>query len=133
MNLLKLYGAYATLLFLVILSTNHRCSARKNNNQWNHNIWYPFWLNTDPRSCGHKINMNLLVKKNRPTLYLKKVKYYFEAIEYSNTTKKRGCLQRLKSVANFATEFCLATDFPLLNKFRTKKKTWVATDLPLQI
>ena len=48
------------------------------------------------------------------------------------TTRKVGCLQRQKSVAILQRGFCLATDFPLLNQFQ-KKKTWFATEYPLQI
>ncbi|CAK7322791.1 unnamed protein product [Dovyalis caffra] len=87
-----LLGAYAALLFLLILAGHHSCSARQNNNYcapsscgYIHNISYPFRLNTDPKSCGHK-GYELVCENNRPTLYLKKVKYYVQAIEYSNFT-----------------------------------------------
>ena len=86
-------GAYAALLLLVILSTHHGCSARKNNNYCApsscgniHNISYPFRLNTDPESCGNK-NYELVCENNvRPTLYLNMVKYYVQAINYSDFT-----------------------------------------------
>jgi hypothetical protein len=86
-------GAYAALLLLVILSTHHGCSARKNNSYCApsscrniHNISYPFRLNTDPESCGSK-NYELVCENNvRPTLYLSMVKYYVQAIHYSDFT-----------------------------------------------
>jgi hypothetical protein len=86
-------GAYAALLLLVILSTHHGCSARKNNSYCApsscgniHNISYPFRLNTDPESCGNK-SYELVCENNvRPTLYLSMVKYYVQAINYSDFT-----------------------------------------------
>jgi len=86
-------GAYAALLLLVILSTHHGCSARKNNIYCApsscgniHNISYPFRLNTDPESCGNK-NYELVCENNvRPTLNLSMVKYYVQAINYSDFT-----------------------------------------------
>ncbi|KAJ6971033.1 LEAF RUST 10 DISEASE-RESISTANCE LOCUS RECEPTOR-LIKE PROTEIN KINASE-like 2.4 [Populus alba x Populus x berolinensis] len=86
-------GAYAALLLLVILSTHHGCSARKNNSYCApsscgniHTISYPFRLNTDPESCGNK-NYELACENNmRPTLYLNMVKYYVLAINYSDFT-----------------------------------------------
>jgi hypothetical protein len=85
-------GAYAALLLLVILSTHHGCSARKDNSYCApscgniHNISYPFRLNTDPESCGNK-NYELVCENNvRPTLNLSMVKYYVQAINYSYFT-----------------------------------------------
>ena len=85
-------GAYAALLLLVILSTHHGCSARKNNSYCApscgniHNISYPFRLNTDLESCGHK-NYELVCENNvRPTLNLSIVKYYVQAINYGDFT-----------------------------------------------
>ncbi|XP_052310363.1 LEAF RUST 10 DISEASE-RESISTANCE LOCUS RECEPTOR-LIKE PROTEIN KINASE-like 1.2 [Populus trichocarpa] len=91
-TLRHLFGAYAALLFLQIIAIHHSCSARKNSNYCSpsscgniHNISYPFRLNTDPKSCGHQ-SYELVCENNRPTLYLKTVKYYVQAIEYSNFT-----------------------------------------------
>ena len=86
-----LFGAYAALLLLVILSTHHSCSARKTNNYCApsscgnfHNISYPFRLSTDPESCGNK-NYELACENNeRLTLHLNMVKYYVQAINYSD-------------------------------------------------
>ncbi|KAL9380275.1 hypothetical protein Peur_025932 [Populus x canadensis] len=85
-----LFGAYAALPFLVILSSYHSCSARKNCTPSScgniHNISYPFRLNTDPKGCGNK-NYELACENNvRPTLYLHMVKYYVQAINYSDFT-----------------------------------------------
>ncbi|KAL9380274.1 hypothetical protein Peur_025931 [Populus x canadensis] len=89
-----LFGAYAALPFLVILSTHHSCSATKNTTNYCapsscgniHNISYPFRLNTDPESCGNK-NYELACENNvRPTLYLNMEKYYVQAINYNNFT-----------------------------------------------
>ena len=101
------FGAYPALLFLVILAGHQSCSARKNSVYCApsscgniHNISYPFRLNTDPTSCGNK-KYELACENNRPALYLKKktVKYYVQAIYYSNFTirlvdadfQKDGC------------------------------------------
>jgi len=89
-----LFGAYAALPFLVILSSHHSCSARMKTNNYCapsscgniHNISYPFRLNADPESCGNKL-FELACENNiRPTLYLDMVKYYVQAINYSNFT-----------------------------------------------
>ncbi|XP_061948430.1 rust resistance kinase Lr10-like [Populus nigra] len=89
-----LFGAYAALPILVILSTHHSCTARKNTSNYCapsscgniHNISYPFRLNTDPQSCGNKL-FELACENNvRPTLYLDMVKYYVQAINYSDFT-----------------------------------------------
>ncbi|KAL9377415.1 hypothetical protein Peur_028750 [Populus x canadensis] len=85
-----LFGAYPALLFLVILAGHHSCSATKNcapSSCGNiHNISYPFRLSTDPNnSCGNK-NYELTCENNRPALYLKGVRYYVQAIHYSNFT-----------------------------------------------
>ena len=85
-------GAYAALLLLVILSTHHGCSARKNNSYCApscgniHNISYPFRLNTDAESCGNK-SYELVCENNvRPTLNLSMVKYHVQAINYNEFT-----------------------------------------------
>jgi len=89
-----LFGAYAALPFLVILSSHHSCSATKNTSNYCapsscgniHNISYPFRLNTDPKGCGNK-KYELACENNvRPTLYLHMVKYYVQAINYSDFT-----------------------------------------------
>ena len=85
-----LFGAYAALPFLVILSTHHSCSARKNCTPSScgniYNISYPFRLNTDLKGCGNK-NSELACENNvRPTLYLNMVLFYVQAINYSNFT-----------------------------------------------
>jgi len=85
-----LFGAYAALPILVILSTHHSCSATKNcvpSSCGNiHNISYPFRLNTDPKSCGNK-KYELACENNiRPTLYLNMEKYYVQSINYSDFT-----------------------------------------------
>ncbi|KAL9380279.1 hypothetical protein Peur_025936 [Populus x canadensis] len=89
-----LFGAYVTLLLLVILSTQHSCSATKNTSNYCapsscgnfNNISYPFRLNTDPKSCGNK-NYELTCENNvRPTLYWNMEKYYVQAINYNNFT-----------------------------------------------
>jgi len=89
-----LFGAYAALPILVILSTHHSCSATKNTTNYCapsscgniHNISYPFRLNTDPESCGNKY-FELACENNiRPTLYLDMAKYYVQAINYNNFT-----------------------------------------------
>ncbi|KAL9339968.1 hypothetical protein Peur_066187 [Populus x canadensis] len=85
-----LFGAYPALLFLVILAGHHSCSATKNcapSSCGNiHNISYPFRLSTDPNnSCGNK-NYELTCENNRPALYLKGVRYYVQAIDYSYFT-----------------------------------------------
>ena len=85
-----LFGAYAALPILVILSSHHSCSARKNcapSSCGNiHNISYPFRLNTDPKGCGNK-NYELACENNvRPTLYLYMEKFYVQAINYNNFT-----------------------------------------------
>ncbi|XP_034923476.1 LEAF RUST 10 DISEASE-RESISTANCEUS RECEPTOR-LIKE PROTEIN KINASE-like 2.4 isoform X2 [Populus alba] len=89
-----LFGAYPALLLLVILAGHQSCSARKNSVYCApsscgniHNISYPFRLSTDPNSCGNK-KYELTCENNRPALYLKKktVKYYVQAIDYSNFT-----------------------------------------------
>ncbi|KAJ6865809.1 hypothetical protein NC652_037353 [Populus alba x Populus x berolinensis] len=85
-----LFGAYAALPFLLILSSHHSCSATKNcapSSCGNiRNISYPFRLNTDPESCGVK-DFELACENNvRPTLYLDMAKYYVQAINYSDFT-----------------------------------------------
>jgi len=89
-----LFGAYAALPFLVILSSYHSCSARMKTSNYCapsscgyiHNISYPFRLKTDPEGCGNK-NYELACENNvRPTLYLHMVKYYVQAINYSDFT-----------------------------------------------
>ncbi|KAG5226627.1 L-type lectin-domain containing receptor kinase [Salix suchowensis] len=87
------FGAYAALLLLQILSTHHRCSARKSSNDCPpstcgnfRNISSPFRLNTDPGSCGGRV-IELACEDNvRLTLNLDMVKYYVEAISYSDST-----------------------------------------------
>ena len=85
------FGAYPALLLLVILARHQSCSAIKNcapSSCGNiHNISYPFRLNTDPNnSCGNK-KYELTCENNRPALYLNNgVKYYVQAIHYSNLT-----------------------------------------------
>uniref|UniRef100_A0A3N7G3I9 Protein kinase domain-containing protein n=1 Tax=Populus trichocarpa TaxID=3694 RepID=A0A3N7G3I9_POPTR len=88
-----LFGAHVALLLLVTLSTHHSCSARKNINDCApsscgniRNISYPFRLKTDPKGCGNQ-NFELDCENNvRPTLILNKVKYYVQAIRYSDFT-----------------------------------------------
>ncbi|XP_011047641.1 PREDICTED: probable receptor-like protein kinase At5g39020 isoform X6 [Populus euphratica] len=89
-----LFGAYPALLLLVILAGQQSCSASKKSTVdcapscGNiHNISYPFRLSTDPNSCGNK-KYELTCENNRPALYLKNkgVKYYVQAIHYSNFT-----------------------------------------------
>uniref|UniRef100_A0A6N2MF62 Wall-associated receptor kinase galacturonan-binding domain-containing protein n=1 Tax=Salix viminalis TaxID=40686 RepID=A0A6N2MF62_SALVM len=87
------FGAYAALLLLEILSTHHRCSARKSSNDCAPsscgnflNISSPFRLNTDPGSCGDGI-VELGCEDNvRLTFHLNMVKYYVKAINYSDST-----------------------------------------------
>uniref|UniRef100_A0A6N2KHB5 Protein kinase domain-containing protein n=1 Tax=Salix viminalis TaxID=40686 RepID=A0A6N2KHB5_SALVM len=87
------FGAYAALLLLQILSTHHRCSARKSSNHCAPfscgnflNISSPFRLNTDRGSCGDRF-IELGCEDNvRLTLHLNMVKYYVEAINYSDST-----------------------------------------------
>jgi hypothetical protein len=85
------FGAYPALLLLVILARHQSCSAIKNcapSSCGNiHNISYPFRLSTDPNnSCGNK-KYELTCENNRPALYLNNgVKYYVQAIHYSNLT-----------------------------------------------
>jgi len=89
-----LFGAYAALPFLVILSFHHSCSARMNTSNYCapsscgniHNISYPFRLNTDPKGCGNKYYELACENNVRPTLYLHMVKYYVQAINYSDFT-----------------------------------------------
>jgi len=89
-----LFGAYAALPFLVILSTHHSCSATKNTSNYCapsscgniHNISYPFRLNTDPKGCGNKYYELACENNVRPTLYLDMEKYYVQAINYSDFT-----------------------------------------------
>jgi len=97
-TLRHLFGAYAALLFLQIIAIYHSCSARKNSNYCSpsscgniHNISYPFRLNTDPKSCGHK-SYELVCENNRPTLYLKTVNIMFRR---SNTVTSRFDLWKL--------------------------------------
>ncbi|XP_073264274.1 LEAF RUST 10 DISEASE-RESISTANCEUS RECEPTOR-LIKE PROTEIN KINASE-like 2.4 isoform X3 [Populus alba] len=89
-----LFGAYPALLLLVILAGHQSCSASKNSTVdcapsscGNiHNISFPFRLSTDPNSCGDK-KYELTCENNRPALYLNNgVKYYVQAIHYSNFT-----------------------------------------------
>ncbi|KAI5558526.1 hypothetical protein BDE02_17G048200 [Populus trichocarpa] len=88
------FGAYPALLLLVVLAGHQSCSARKNSTVYCvpsscgnfHNISYPFRLSTDPNSCGNK-KYELTCENNRPALYLNEtVKYYVQAIDYSNFT-----------------------------------------------
>jgi hypothetical protein len=88
------FGAYPALLLLVILARHQSCSASKNgtvdcapSSCGNiHNISYPFRLRTDPNnSCGNK-KYELTCENNRLGLYWKGVKYYVQAIHYSNFT-----------------------------------------------
>uniref|UniRef100_A0A6N2MHX4 Protein kinase domain-containing protein n=1 Tax=Salix viminalis TaxID=40686 RepID=A0A6N2MHX4_SALVM len=87
------FGAYAALLLLQILSTHHRCSARQITNDFAPfscgnflNISFPFRLNTDPGSCGDRF-FELGCEDNvRLTLHLNMVKYYVQAINYSDST-----------------------------------------------
>ncbi|KAJ7002559.1 hypothetical protein NC653_007910 [Populus alba x Populus x berolinensis] len=87
-----LFGAYPALLLLVILAGHQSCSARKNSVYCApsscgniHNISFPFRLSTDPNSCGNK-KYERTCENNRPALYWKGVKYYVQAIDYSNFT-----------------------------------------------
>ncbi|KAF9663078.1 hypothetical protein SADUNF_Sadunf17G0001100 [Salix dunnii] len=87
------FGAYAALLLLEILSTHHRCSARKSSNYCPPsscgnilNISSPFRLNTDPGSGGHRFGKLACENNERLTLHLMMVKYYVEAINYSDST-----------------------------------------------
>ena len=87
-----LFGAYPALLLLVILAGHQSCSAIKNSVYLApsscgniHNISFPFLLSTDPNSCGNK-KYELTCENNRPALYLNEVKYYVQAIDYSNFT-----------------------------------------------
>ncbi|XP_034920445.1 LEAF RUST 10 DISEASE-RESISTANCEUS RECEPTOR-LIKE PROTEIN KINASE-like 2.1 [Populus alba] len=93
-ELRHLFGAYAALPFLVILSSHHCCSATNNTSNYCapsscgniRNISYPFRLNTDPESCGEK-RFELACENNiRPTLYLDTEKYYVQSINYSDFT-----------------------------------------------
>jgi len=87
------FGAYPALLFLVILARHQSCSASKNgtvdcapSSCGNiHNISYPFRLSTDPNSCGNQ-KYELTCENNRLYLKNKTVKYYVQAIDYSNFT-----------------------------------------------
>ncbi|KAG5226650.1 LEAF RUST DISEASE-RESISTANCE LOCUS RECEPTOR PROTEIN KINASE [Salix suchowensis] len=87
------FGAYAALLLLQILSTHHRCSARQITNDCAPsscgnflNISSPFRLNTDPGSCGDGV-VELACEDNVSlALHLNMVKYYVQAINYSDST-----------------------------------------------
>jgi hypothetical protein len=89
-----LFGAYAALPFLLILSSHHSCSATKNTSNYCapsscgniHNISYPFRLNTDPKGCGNKYYELACENNVRPTLYLDMEKYYVQTINYSDFT-----------------------------------------------
>ncbi|KAF9679257.1 hypothetical protein SADUNF_Sadunf07G0121200 [Salix dunnii] len=81
----QLFGPYPGLLFLVILAGHHSCTATNNCAPSScgiiTNISYPFRLQTDPISCGRK-EYELGCENNRTTLYLQRVKYYVQAIDY---------------------------------------------------
>ncbi|KAF9663394.1 hypothetical protein SADUNF_Sadunf17G0045300 [Salix dunnii] len=87
------FGAYAALLLLEILSTHHRCSAGQITNDCApsscgnfRNISSPFRLKTDRGSCGDRV-IDLACEDNvRLTLHLNMVKYYVQAINYSDST-----------------------------------------------
>ncbi|KAF9663080.1 hypothetical protein SADUNF_Sadunf17G0001300 [Salix dunnii] len=87
------FGAYAALLLLEILSTHHCCSARKTNNDCAPsscgnilNISYPFRLSNDSESCGHNF-FELACENNEGlTFHWNMVKYYVQAINYSDST-----------------------------------------------
>uniref|UniRef100_A0A6N2LK27 Protein kinase domain-containing protein n=1 Tax=Salix viminalis TaxID=40686 RepID=A0A6N2LK27_SALVM len=87
------FGAYAALILLEILSTHHRCSARQITNDCAPSscgnflhISSPFRLNTDPGSCGDRV-LELACEDNvHLTLHLNMVKYYVQAINYSDST-----------------------------------------------
>ncbi|KAG5226647.1 L-type lectin-domain containing receptor kinase [Salix suchowensis] len=87
------FGAYAALLLLQILSTHHRCSARQSSNDCApsscgnfRNISFPFRLSNDPGSCDDRV-IELGCEVNvRLTLHLMMVKYYVQAINYSDST-----------------------------------------------
>jgi len=89
----QLFGAYPALFFLVILAGHQSCSARKYSSVDYalsscgniRNLSYPFRPSTDPNSCGNK-KYELTCENNRPALYSKGVKYYVQAIHYSNFT-----------------------------------------------
>ncbi|XP_011015080.1 PREDICTED: probable L-type lectin-domain containing receptor kinase V.3 isoform X2 [Populus euphratica] len=89
-----LFGAYAALPFLVILSSHHTSSATRNTGNYCppsscgniHNISYPFRLNTDHKNCGNKYFELACENNSRPTLYLNMEKYYVQAINYSDFT-----------------------------------------------
>ncbi|KAG5222020.1 L-type lectin-domain containing receptor kinase [Salix suchowensis] len=87
------FGAYAALLLLAILSTHHRCSARKNSNHCApsscgnfHHISFPFRLSNDSKSCGHKFFELACENNERLTFHLNMGKYYVQAINYSDST-----------------------------------------------
>ncbi|KAG5226648.1 L-type lectin-domain containing receptor kinase [Salix suchowensis] len=87
------FGAYAALLLLEILSTHHHCSARKSSNDCAPstcgnflNISFPFRLNTALGSCGDGFVELACEDNGRITLNLNMVKYYVEAINYSDST-----------------------------------------------
>ncbi|KAF9679259.1 hypothetical protein SADUNF_Sadunf07G0121400 [Salix dunnii] len=81
----QLFGAYSALVFLVILAGHHSCRATNNCTPSScgniTNISYPFRLQTDPKSCGLK-KYELGCENNRTTIYLQRVKYYVQAIDY---------------------------------------------------
>ena len=86
-------GSIALLLLLLVFQTSN-C---KDTNPCapscgNHNISYPFSLNSDPSYCGnhninHPFNYTLHCENNTSTvLYLDSRKYYVQAINYNNLT-----------------------------------------------
>ncbi|KAG5229406.1 receptor protein [Salix suchowensis] len=81
----QLFGAFSALFFLVILAGHHSCSATTNcapSSCGNiTNINSPFRLQTDPISCGRK-EYEFGCENNRTTVYLQRVKYYVQAINY---------------------------------------------------
>ncbi|KAF9663377.1 hypothetical protein SADUNF_Sadunf17G0043500 [Salix dunnii] len=81
----QISSAYSALLFVVILVGHYSCSATNNcapSSCGNiTNIRYPFRLQTDPKSCGLK-KYELGCENNRTTVYLERVKYYVQAIDY---------------------------------------------------
>jgi len=83
-----LFACYLALLLLVLVFQTSNC---KDTNLCapscgNHNISYPFSLESDPSYCG-KPHYTLHCEKNISTvLYLDSRKYYVQAINYNNLT-----------------------------------------------
>ncbi|CAK7322576.1 unnamed protein product [Dovyalis caffra] len=108
-----LFACSIALLLLPLVFQTSNCNDANLSapSRGNHNISYPFRLDSDPLNCGN-LSYTLHCEKNTSTvLYLESRKYYVQAINYNNLTvrvvdagfKENDCSSLPKLSLTYAT------------------------------